>query len=73
MNIFLIIFAVFLVTAFAVMIYHLAHAPVGEETPEGFAETSLLRANWGLEANRSVVRSTCRQRSAPPSLLKSPR
>jgi len=73
MNIFLIILAVFLVTAFAVMTYHLAHAPVGEETPEGFAEISLLPAKWGPPANRSAVRSTSRQHSASPSLLKSPR
>jgi len=44
MNICLIILAVFLVTASALMIYHLVHAPVGEETPEGFRETSPLGA-----------------------------
>jgi len=36
MNILLIIFAVCLVAGLGLMIYHLMHAPVGEETAKGF-------------------------------------
>jgi hypothetical protein len=37
---FLIVLAVCLVFSCALMVYHLAHAPIGEQTPEGFKETS---------------------------------
>jgi hypothetical protein len=44
MTTFLIILAVCLVIGCALMVYHLAHAPVGEQTPEGFKETSRFDA-----------------------------
>jgi len=52
MNIFLIILAVFLVTAFAVMTTICA-CPGRGGNAEGFAEISLLPAKWGPPANRS--------------------
>jgi hypothetical protein len=62
MNAFLIILAIGLVAGSALLVYHLVHAPVGEQTPDGFRETAPPKTK------KRVLSSEPDSKSAPDAL-----